>query len=229
MADAAAVARRTGLAREVAEELLLDDEARGWVSRVAFADLAGWSLTEAGRVEGERRLAEELERTGAGPSVDDAHDTFARLNERFLATLTRWQIRPQPWDRLAANDHDDPVWDGRVLDELASYRRRLAPLCADPHRRPRPVRRLRRPVRRRTRPGRGGPARLGRRGRGRLVPHGVDPAARGPPGHAGTGPRRGRLTRHPSYGPCADRGATRHPRRSGPLAVSPSSPTPPLA
>jgi hypothetical protein len=130
MADATAVARRTGLVREAAEELLLDDEARGWVSRVAFADLAGWSLTETGRVAGERRLAEELERTGSRATVHEAHDTFARLNERFLSTVTRWQIRPQPWDRLAANDHDDPVWDGRVLDELASYRRRLAPLCA---------------------------------------------------------------------------------------------------
>ncbi len=131
MTDAAAVAQRTGLAREVAEELLLDDEARGWVSRVVFADLAGWSLTEAGRLEGERRLAEELDRTGARAVVDSAHETFARLNERFLSTLTRWQIRPQPWDRLAANDHDDPVWDGRVLDELASFRRRLGPLCAE--------------------------------------------------------------------------------------------------
>ena len=131
MTDAAAVAQRTGLAREVAEELLLDDEARGWVSRVVFADLAGWSLTEAGRLEGERRLAEELDRTGARAVVDSAHETFARLNERFLSTVTRWQIRPQPWDRLAANDHDDPVWDGRVLDELVSYRRRLGPLCAE--------------------------------------------------------------------------------------------------
>src|SRR6478735_3411851 len=125
MSDAAAVARRTGLAREVAEELLLDDEARGWVSRVAFADLAGWSLTESGRLEGERRLAAELDRTGARPVVDEAHDTFVRLNQRFLSTLTRWQIRPQAWDQLAANDHDDPVWDGRVLDELTSFGRRL--------------------------------------------------------------------------------------------------------
>jgi len=130
MTDAEAVARRTGLARDVVEDLLLDDQARGWVTRVAFADLAGWSLTEAGRLEGERRLAEELERTGARAVVERAHDTFARLNERFLSTLTRWQIRPQPWDRLAANEHDDPVWDGRVLDELASYQRRLGPLCA---------------------------------------------------------------------------------------------------
>ena len=131
MTDAAVVARRTGLARDEVEELLLDDEARGWVSRVVFADLAGWSLTEAGRREGERRLAEELERTGARAAVDSAHETFVRLNERFMSTLTRWQIRPQAWDRLAANDHDDPVWDGRVLDELASYRRRLGPLCAE--------------------------------------------------------------------------------------------------
>lgn len=130
MTDAAAIAQRTGLGRALVEELLLDDQSRGWVHRVAFADLAGWSLTEAGRLEGERRLAEELEATGARPAVDAAHDTFARLNERFLSTLTRWQLRPQPWDRLAANEHDDPVWDGRVLDELASYRRRLGPLCA---------------------------------------------------------------------------------------------------
>ena len=131
MADADAVARRTGLARGLVEDLLLDDQARGWVGRVVFADLAGWSLTDAGRAEDERRLAEELDRSGARPAVDRGHETFARLNERFLSTLTRWQIRPQPWDRLAANDHDDPVWDGRVLDELASFRRRLGPLCAE--------------------------------------------------------------------------------------------------
>ena len=131
MTDASAIAHRTGLAREVVEDLLLDDEARGWVQRVAFADLAGWSLTETGRLEGERRLADELDRTGARAAVDRVHETFARLNERFLLTLTCWQIRPQAWDRLAANDHDDPFWDGRVLDELASYRRRLGPLCAE--------------------------------------------------------------------------------------------------
>jgi hypothetical protein len=130
MTDAATVARRTGLAQDVVAELLLDDQAHGWVTRVEFADLSGWSLTEAGRREGERRLAEELERTGARAAVDAVHDTFVRLNERFLSTVTAWQIRPQAWDRLAANDHDDPAWDGRVLDDLGSFRRRLGPLCA---------------------------------------------------------------------------------------------------
>ena len=131
MADASRLSARTGVARGVVEDQLLDDEARGWVRRVSFGDLAGWTLTESGRVEGERRVAEELERTGSRAVVDAAHGTFARLNERVLGTLTRWQIRPQPWDRMAANDHTDHGWDERVLDELASHGRRLAPVCAE--------------------------------------------------------------------------------------------------
>lgn len=130
MADTGVVAGRTGLHRDVVHEQLLDDEARGWVRRVAFADLAGWTLTASGRVEDERRLAEELARTGARPAVEAAHTAFLRLNDRFLATLTRWQIRPRPGDALARNDHDDVRWDERVLDELASYGRRLGPVGA---------------------------------------------------------------------------------------------------
>jgi len=130
MAATAAIADRTDLRRDVVEEHLLDDEARGWVRRVDFADLAGWTPTESGRVEDERRLADELERTGARPAVEGAHTTFERLNARVLGSLTRWQIRPRSWDPLAANDHDDVPWDERVLDELASYGRRLGPLCS---------------------------------------------------------------------------------------------------
>ena len=131
MADAHRLANRTGLDPRQVEEQLLDDEARGWVRRVEFADLAGWTLTGSGRAEGGRRVAEELSRTGARPVVDAAHTAFTKLNGRFLGTLTRWQLRPQPWDEMAANDHTDHRWDDRVLDELASHGRRLAALCSD--------------------------------------------------------------------------------------------------
>lgn len=131
MVDIARIATHAGLDPRHVEEQLLDDESRGWVRRVEFAGLAGWSLTESGRAEGERRVAEELSHTGAQPVVEAAHTTFAVLNDRFLGTLTRWQIRPQPWDEMAANDHTDHRWDERVLDELASHGRRLAVLCAD--------------------------------------------------------------------------------------------------
>lgn len=56
MADAAAVARRFALDRELVDELLLDCEAFGWISRVHFADVDGWSLTASGWVGALRRL-----------------------------------------------------------------------------------------------------------------------------------------------------------------------------
>lgn len=129
MTDAPAVATRFGLEPLVVEELLLDEEARGHVQRVSFADLSGWALTERGRAEDGRRLHAELECTGVRPAVAAANEVFAQLNGRFLATLTRWQIRPQPWDQMAANDHTDHRWDDRVLDDLERFAPRLRPVC----------------------------------------------------------------------------------------------------
>ena len=128
MADDAAVARRFGLDGAQVQELLLDFEACGWVRRAEFADLRGWGLTDAGRAEGQRRLAAELEEAAAGAAVIDAHAAFVRLNGRFLDAITRWQIRPEPWDAMAPNDHRDHRWDGRVLDTLAEHSRRLRPV-----------------------------------------------------------------------------------------------------
>ncbi len=129
MTDAPAVAARFGLAVPVVEELLLDEEASGHVQRVSFADLSGWALTDRGRVEDGRRLNAELEHTGVRATVEAANDVFAHLNGRFLATLTRWQIRPEPWDPMAANDHTDHRWDDRVLDDLERAAPRLRQVC----------------------------------------------------------------------------------------------------
>ena len=51
MADATAVAKRFDLDPDLVNELLLDYEALGWVSRVSFADIKGWALTATGRAE----------------------------------------------------------------------------------------------------------------------------------------------------------------------------------
>lgn len=109
--------------------MLEDDRARGYVRRVEFVDLAGWTLTEVGRTEDERRLAAELALTGARPVVQAGADDFVGLNARLLTAITDWQLRPQPWDRLAANDHTDHRWDDRVLRELTRIGELLAPVC----------------------------------------------------------------------------------------------------
>lgn len=111
-------AERFGLDAEAVEELLLDLQAYGRVSRGSFAGTSGWSLTDRGRAEGERLLAEELAATGLGPFVRDRYETFLAYNARCLTACTDWQLRPDGAGRLAVNTHGDAAWDARVLDEL---------------------------------------------------------------------------------------------------------------
>lgn len=128
-ASAARVAGRYGLAPAVVEELLLDDEAYGWVRRSEFAGTAGWSLTPAGRREDQRRMSAELDLVGGRALVLDVHERFLPANARLGQAMTDWQIRPERTDPLAANDHTDWAWDERVLHTLAALGRDLAGLA----------------------------------------------------------------------------------------------------
>lgn len=119
------------LDRDEVTELLLDFEAYGWVYRVEFAGAGGRTLTEAGRKENERQLADELRESGSAAAVADAHAAFLPLNARFQTACTNWQIRPLPGEQMATNDHTDFRWDDRVLDALGSLGRRLALLCGE--------------------------------------------------------------------------------------------------
>jgi hypothetical protein len=120
MADDRAVAARFGVERAVASEVLLDCQAFGWVTWSEFAGTGGWSLTEAGRAENERQLAAELEEVGGAEVVRKTYRVFLSHNERLQRACTDWQIRPTAEDSLAFNDHGDPAWDGKVIDELAA-------------------------------------------------------------------------------------------------------------
>jgi hypothetical protein len=126
---ASRVAGRCGLAPDTVEDALLDFEARGWVRHLSFAGDSGWSLTDAGRAENERRLAAELGQAGVRDTVARAHATFVPLNRRFGTACTDWQIRPTRLDPMAFNDHTDWPWDERVLQTLASVAASFRLLC----------------------------------------------------------------------------------------------------
>uniref|UniRef100_UPI003F49928D transcriptional regulator n=1 Tax=Nonomuraea bangladeshensis TaxID=404385 RepID=UPI003F49928D len=128
-ADTPEVAQRYGLDPAQAEELLRDFEARGWAGHSAFAGTGGWSLTEPGRAENERRLAAELADAGGADEVRDVYRAFLPLNALLLQACTDWQLRPTAGDRLAVNDHRDADWDAGVLHELACVSRALTPLA----------------------------------------------------------------------------------------------------
>lgn len=126
--SAAAIAERFRLNAADVREHLLDAQAYGWVTRHDWFGET-WSLTERGRTENERQLAEELDETGLREAVAAAHQRFLPLNRRHGEASTRWQLKPEPWDRLAANDHSDPVWDDAVLGELEAIDREFATLA----------------------------------------------------------------------------------------------------
>jgi hypothetical protein len=125
------IAARYGLDPARVEEALLDFEARGWARHTRFAGSSGWSTTETGRLEIERRLAAELDRAGARDAVTAAHAAFSPLNSRFSTACTDWQIRPTRVDPMAFNDHTDWPWDERVLKTLASVGTAFGQLCGE--------------------------------------------------------------------------------------------------
>jgi hypothetical protein len=126
MAEDHEVAARFDLDPTVATELLLDFEAVGWVSHVEFAGTGGWTLTDAGRTENERRLADELADTDSRPTVEAAFREFLPQNDRLLRVATDWQLRPSRTDPMAVNDHTDREWDRRVLDGLTALSENLS-------------------------------------------------------------------------------------------------------
>jgi hypothetical protein len=130
VADEERVAGRFGLEQGVTAELLLDFQAFGWVGWSEFAGSGGWSLTDAGRVENERQLAEELDRVGGREVIQEVYRGFLPLNERLQRICTDWQIRPTATDALAFNDHSDPDWDRRVIDELSTVAEMLRAVSA---------------------------------------------------------------------------------------------------
>ncbi|WP_040454445.1 hypothetical protein [Kribbella catacumbae] len=126
VADELAVARRFALDRAVTAELLLDCQAYGWITWSEFAGLGGWSLTDAGRAENERQLAVELDRAAGREVLREIYTEFLPLNERLQQTTTDWQIRPTAADSMAFNDHNDPQWDRRVIEELGALDQALS-------------------------------------------------------------------------------------------------------
>jgi hypothetical protein len=130
VADEVGVAGRFGLERGVTAELLLDFQAFGWIGWSEFAGSGGWSLTDAGRVENERQLADELDQAGGREVVQGVYEEFLPLNERLQRICTDWQIRPTATDALAFNDHSDPDWDRRVVDELSALAQTLHTVSA---------------------------------------------------------------------------------------------------
>lgn len=123
------VADAAGLTEADVESHLIDLAVAGFVTR-SPGELGAWGLTEAGRAEDARRIARELDATGAREALFAGYKRFMVLNPELLELCSAWQLRSVD-GVVAANDHTDPVYDARVLDRFADLDRRAEGVAAD--------------------------------------------------------------------------------------------------
>ena len=125
--DADVVANASRLSDHVAAQTLEQLNADGFVS-YRNGRISGWSLTTAGRIEGERRLAEEVDAAGCREVVAEAYRSFLALNRQFLGACTRWQLRAEDGTHFV-NDHTDAAYDAAVIAELDAIDDAVQPIC----------------------------------------------------------------------------------------------------
>lgn len=92
--------------------------------------LSGWIITPAGRAEGERLLAAQLDATGRREAVHGAYRRFLELNTPCLELCTDWQLRTAG-DVQEVNDHTDAAYDAAVIARLGDLADRLAPVLTE--------------------------------------------------------------------------------------------------
>lgn len=130
-ASAEVVAEIAGLPVDAVTTRLEGFRDKEW-ARYREGVLTGWMLTAAGRGEGERRLADEVEALGARVDIDAAYRRFLLLNQALLQVCTDWQLRPVPGvDEPVMNDHSDAGYDAEVVSALRTLDAEVQPICAD--------------------------------------------------------------------------------------------------
>lgn len=88
----ARIAERVHLPHQEVADHLLNAQAHGWTTRTAYGGDNGWSLTEAGKAQGERLLAAELDAVDARTEMETIYQDFLPLNDVVGAACTTWQL-----------------------------------------------------------------------------------------------------------------------------------------
>lgn len=127
-AEADAVAEYMGADPEVIRDELAALRDDGLVEH-RLGRFAGFSLTPAGRAEGERLLAAEVDEHGLRPHMGAAYGEFLAYNRQLLTVCTMWQLRDVA-GATVPNDHRDPDHDRAVLDALDSLDHHVRPVLA---------------------------------------------------------------------------------------------------
>ena len=123
------VAAHAGLGLDETASLLETFRGKEWV-RHRDGAITGWMLLGAGRAEGERMLADELDAVAGRDTVDAAYRRFLALNQTSLQVCTDWQLVERD-GRQVTNEHDDPAHDAEVVGRLRVLVDEVLPITAE--------------------------------------------------------------------------------------------------
>ncbi len=126
--DLERIAGVTGILPGEVESRLIDLAIDGLVTKVP-GPFGGWGLTEEGKTEDARLIAEELSASGARPAVVEAFEQFMVLNPELLDLCSAWHLRMVN-GVASPNDHQDSAYDGRILVRFTDLDRRAVPVCS---------------------------------------------------------------------------------------------------
>jgi len=127
--------RKAGGADAVAASVDIPAEKAGTLLEQAQADgdVAGakgmFMLTPAGRAKLGAAYPEVFADQRADPTLADAYDRFETVNRQVLDLFTRWQTISRGGERIP-NDHSDPDYDAKIIDELGDLLERSESILA---------------------------------------------------------------------------------------------------
>ncbi len=125
--------RKSGTAQQIAAVLGQDPAAvEDKLSRLSgVGDVLGGKGVFMATPAGRARLDSGYEQAYAGLRRDEqftaAADRFESINRRLLDVLTRWQTLSRAGVSMA-NDHTDPDYDAKIIDELGGLHERAEPV-----------------------------------------------------------------------------------------------------
>lgn len=127
------VVKKTGTFDQVAALLGLDTATvQAELDRcVAAGEVMGakgiFMPTPAGRSRLEDAYPQACAPIRADEAFTAAADRFEAVNKRLLALLTRWQTISRA-GAIVPNDHSDPDYDAKIIDELGELHERAEPV-----------------------------------------------------------------------------------------------------
>jgi hypothetical protein len=127
--------RKSGTPEQLARLLgePADEAASALAGLQAAGDVVGargvFMPTPAGRARLDAAYPAEFAGVRADECFTEAFERFEVINSRLLALLTRWQTVSRGGTTVP-NDHSDPDYDAKVIDELCAINERAEPILA---------------------------------------------------------------------------------------------------